>query len=159
MPVIPCCPGFLHRATLENTISTSSNDRQRPEELRGLLARLSVIRNGCDLDLLVFLYRHPRILLTNEQIATFVGYDMKQVAQSLEKFMERGLLERTQNPMHAARMYLLELSGPQNGGFKTLLELASTRLGRHEILQILNPDRPDREESTQRLRLVINACA
>ena len=108
--------GFLHRATLEKTISTSSNDRQRPEDLRGLLDRLSVIRNGCDLDLLVFLYRHPRILLTNEQIATFVGYDMKQVAQSLEKFMERGLLERTQNPMHAARMYLLELSGPQNGG-------------------------------------------
>lgn len=118
-----------------------------------------MIRNACDLDLLVFLYRHPRILLTSEQIAAFVGYDMKQVAQSLEKFMEQGLLERTQNPMHAARMYLLELSGPRNGGFKALLEVASTRLGRHEILQILNPDRSNRDENTQRLRLVVNACA
>ena len=137
---------------LEKTISTSSTDRQRPEELKGLLARLSVIRNGCDLDLLVFLYRHPRILLTNEQIAAFVGYDTKQVAQSLEKFMEQGLLERTQNPMHAARMYFLELGGPDDGGFKKLLELASTRPGRHEILQILNPGRSDRDENTQRLR-------
>ena len=116
-----------------------------------------VIQNACDLDLLVFLYRHPRILLTNEQIAAFVGYDMKQVAQSLENFMEQGLLERIQNPMHAARMYFLELGGPQNGGFKTLLELASTRPGRHEVLQILNPSRSGRNENTQRLRLVINA--
>ncbi len=84
---------------------------------------------------------------------------MKQVAQSLEKFMERGLLERTQNPMHAARMYLLELGGPKNGGFRTLLELASTRQGRHEVLQILNQPKSDRDENTQRLRLVINACA
>ena len=124
-----------------------------------MLARLSVIRSACDLDLLVFLHRHPRTLLTNEQIAAFVGYDMKQVAQSLEKFMERGLLERTQNPMHAARMYFLELDAPQNGGFKALLELASTRSGRQEILQILNPGKSDRDENTQRLRLVMNACA
>ena len=127
--------------------------------MKGLLARLSVVRNACDLDLLVFLHRHPRILLTNEQIAAFVGYDMKQVAQSLEKFMEQELLQRTQNPMHAARMYFLELGGTEVDGFKRLLELASTRLGRHEILQILNPGRSGRDENNQRLRLVISACA
>lgn len=151
--------GLLHRATLEKTISASSNDHPRPEELKGLLARLSVIQNACDLDLLVFLYRHPRILLTNEQIAAFVGYDMKQVAQSLEKFIERGLLDRTQNPMHAARMYFLELGGPHIGGFKRLLELASTRPGRHEIRQILNSGESNKDEGTQRLQLVKSACA
>ena len=92
--------------TGEHLISTQSNNRQQLEEVKQLLARLSVIRNGCDLDLLVFLYRHPRTLLTNEQIAAFVGRDMKQVAQSLDTFIEAGLLERTQNPTHAARMYL-----------------------------------------------------
>lgn len=84
---------------------------------------------------------------------------MKQVAQSLDAFIEAGLLERTQNPMHAARMYFLELSGPQNGGFKTLLELASTRLGRHEILEILNSGKSGKDGKSQRLRLVKSACA
>lgn len=84
---------------------------------------------------------------------------MKQVAQSLEGFIEAGLLERTQNPMHAARMYRLELNGPKGGGFKTLLELASTREGRREILETLNSGESGGEEKAQRLRLVISACA
>jgi hypothetical protein len=78
----------------EQLISTTPNNRQQLE-VKQLLARLSLIRNGCDLDLLVFLYRHPRTLLTNEQIAAFVGRDMKQVAQSLDTFIEAGLMERT----------------------------------------------------------------
>jgi hypothetical protein len=99
------------------------------------------------------------VLLTNEQIAAFVGYDMKQVAQSLEGFIEAGLLERTQNSMHAARMYRLELDGPKGGGFHTLLELASTREGRREILEALNSGRSGAEEKDQRLCLVKSACA
>ena len=142
----------------EHLISTQSNNRQQLEEVKQLLARLSVIRNGCDLDLLVFLYRHPRTLLTNEQIAAFVGRDMKQVAASLDTFIEAGLLERTQNPTHAARMYLLQLDGPQGGGFKKLLELASTREGRRAILEHLKPGGKRAEQRTQRLQLVKSAC-
>lgn len=126
--------------------------------MKQLLARLSVIRNGCDLDLLVFLSRHPRTLLTNEQIAAFVGRDMKQVAQSLDTFIEAGLLERTQNPTHAARMYLLQLDGPQGGGFKRLLELASTREGRRIILEHLRPAGTRTKDQMQRLQLVRSAC-
>lgn len=126
--------------------------------MKQLLARLSVIRNGCDLDLLVFLSRHPRTLLTNEQIAAFVGRDMKQVAQSLDTFIEAGLLERTQNPTHAARMYLLHLDGPQGGGFKRLLELASTREGRRVILEHLRPAGTRTKDQMQRLQLVRSAC-
>jgi hypothetical protein len=37
------------------------------KKIKRLLARTPVIRNGCDLDPLVFLYRHPRTLLTSEQ--------------------------------------------------------------------------------------------
>lgn len=135
------------------------NHGPQQQKIKGLLAGAPPIRNGCDLDLLVFLHRHPHILLTNEQIADFVGYDMKQVAQSLEGFIEARLLERTQNPMHAARMYRLELNSPKGGGFKTLLEVASTREGRREILEALSSDGSGGEEKAQGLRLVISACA
>lgn len=103
-----------------------------------LLSRTPVVRSGCDLDLLLFLHRHPRALLTSEQLAAFVGYDIKEIAKSLEAFIEAELLERIQNPMHAARMYLLVLDGPGHGGIRDLLELASTRNGRRGVLQALD---------------------
>ena len=141
------------------TISTESDRRNRTAELKELLAGISVVQNGCDLDLLVFLHRHPRTLLTNEQIAAFVGYDMKQVAKSLEAFVEAGLLERTQNPTHAARMYLLKLQGPHSGGPKNLLELASTREGRRAILDTMKSDKSSVEGHGRHLQLMKSACA
>lgn len=114
------------------------------------------MRNACDLDLLVFLHRHPRSLLTSEQLAAFVGYDIKEIAKSLEGFIEAGLLERTQNPMHAARMYLLVLDGPHNGGIRDLLKLGSTRSGRHSVLQALDlPRSQSREDSPKGLRRLL----
>lgn len=110
------------------------------KDIEQLLARTPVISGACELDLLVFLYRHPRTLLTNEQLAAFVGYEMKHVAKSVEAFIEAGLLERTQNSMHAARMYVLVLKGPHSGGIKEILDLASTLQGRRIILQVLIPD-------------------
>lgn len=95
----------------------------------------------------MFLHRHPRTLLTSEQLSAFVGYDIKEIATSLEAFMEVGLLERTQNPKHAARMYALELDDPQHSGVPELLKLASTRNGRHRIRQALSSanSRPDKK--------------
>ena len=127
------------------------------KQIEALLARNPAVASACELDLLVFLYRHPRTLLTNEQLAAFVGYDMKHVAQAIEAFIDAGLLERTQNSMHAARMYLLLLEGPQRGGLKTLLDLASTQQGRRDILRILNPGgskRPTDTEMKQRLKAI-----
>ena len=99
------------------------------------------MRGACELDLLMFLHRHPRTLLTSERLAAFVGYEMKQVAKSIEAFIDAGILERTQNASYAARMYVLVLNGPGDGGLTTLLKLASTRTGRRDILQILGPGR------------------
>jgi hypothetical protein len=73
---------FVHEVAPKRVISTPSDKRHDPEKIKQLLARTPVIRNGYDLDLLVFLYWHPRTLLTSEQIATFVGPDMKLVAQA-----------------------------------------------------------------------------
>lgn len=118
---------------------TSFHDRPQREETRRLLARALVVQNACDLDLLVFLHRHPRTLLTSEQLAEFVGYHLKDTAKALDAFIEAGLLERTvQLSGHAARMFLLQLDGPQGGGVKALLELASTRQGRQGIMEALN---------------------
>jgi hypothetical protein len=126
------------------------SDVPNEKEIEGLLASHPVVLGACELDLLVFLYRHPRTFLTNEQLAAFVGYDMKQIAQAMDAFTEAGLLERTtQNSMHAARMYLLLLDGPGTGGIKTLLDLASTRQGRRHILRILVPQGSNREHDNR----------
>lgn len=123
-------------------IDKPSTNRQKQEEIKRLLAETPVLQGACDLDLLLFLHRHPRTLLTNEQLAAFVGYDMKQIAQSIEAFLTAAILERmAQTPTHAARMYLLVLNGPQGGGLKALLEQASTRQGRRDVLQLLGPGR------------------
>ena len=111
----------------------------QPGEIRRLLAQVAVIQSACDLDLLVFMHRHPRTLLTSEQLAGLVGYSLKDMAKALDTFIEAGLLARTaQQSAHAARMLLLLLDGPQGGGVKRLLELASTRQGRQKILEALD---------------------
>jgi DNA-binding MarR family transcriptional regulator len=43
----------------------------------------------------MFLHRHPRTLLTSEQLAGFLGYNLKEIARALDSFIEAGLLERT----------------------------------------------------------------
>lgn len=144
------------RATRERIITTPSHKRPDSSEIRRLLAATSLIRNGCDLDLLVFFYRHPRTLLTSEQIAAFVGRDIKVVAEALDRFIDAGFMERLHNPTHATRMYLLVVHGPEGKGLQRLLELASTRPGRHEILAILNSRN---EPRTEDLRLVKGVCA
>ncbi len=114
-------------------------DTSQPDEIRRLLTQVTVIQSACDLDLLVFLHRHPRTLLTSEQLAGLVGYSLKDMAKALDTVIEAGLLARTaQQSAHAARMLLLLLDGPQGGGVKRLLELASTRQGRQKILEALD---------------------
>ena len=119
---------------MDRNPSARGRDRQ---ETQLLLAAAPFIKSACELDLLMFLYRHRRTLLTNEQLAAFVGYDTKRVAKSSDILIEAGLLERTQNTMHASRMYHLTLRGPEREGLKKLLEAAATRAGRQEILSVL----------------------
>ena len=135
----------------------NDTSRRNKKDLQRLLACIPVITGPCELDLLVFFYRHPRSILTNEQLAALVGYDTKQIAHAIEAFIGAGLLERTQTSMHAARMYVLAPEGPQLGGFKTLLDLASTRQGRHDTLELLTPGRagpPSEINAKRRLRVV-----
>lgn len=114
---------------------TPAEDQRRAEEIKRLLAQTPVVHNACDLDLLLFLHRHPRALLTSEQVAEFVGYSSKLIGAAIEAFIGDGLLERTsQHGTHAARMFLLQVDGQSQGGIRALLQLASSRQGRQSVL-------------------------
>src|SRR5262249_8437404 len=90
-----------------------------------LLSSIGALRHPCDLDLLLFFHRHPRALLTSERLGAYVGYDLNQLGRSLDLLTEAGLLERSQNPTHPARMYVL--NAPDTGWLKSLLDIASTK--------------------------------
>ena len=108
------------------------------EDARRLLDRIGVLRHRCDLDLLLFFARHPRTLVTSEQLAAWLGYEPKQIAESLEILLEADLLTQTQNPTHPARMYVIVVEGPTGGWLPLLLEHAATRPGRLAILEALS---------------------
>ena len=100
-----------------------------------LLNLIGVLRHPCDLDLLLFFHHHPRALLPSDRLAAYVGYDLDQIGRSLDLLTEAHLLERSQNPTHAARMYVL--TTPPNGWLMSLLDIASTREGRQDLLQAI----------------------
>ena len=105
-------------------------------QLRQLLERSNVLRHPCDVDLLLFFHRHPQSLLTSDQLAAFVGYGLPQIAKSLDALIAGGMVERSQNPTHYARMYRL-LRGSPDGWLATIMKVAATREGRHDVLRAL----------------------
>ena len=119
--------------------------------VRSSLKRLRGIQHACDLDLLLFFSRHPRALLTSEQLVAYLGYDRDRVAKSLDGLIDAGLLSRSQNPSHTARLYVLERSGPLGGALASLLKIAATREGRQLVLRLLEPG-PDRPPVAVRRR-------
>ena len=108
-----------------------------------------LLRHPCDLDLLLFFVRHPRSLLTSESLAAFLGYEIRQIAESLEVLLSAGLVKRTQTPAHAARLYVLAADTHGDGWLPSLLALASTRPGRLALREALAPRRPREKERTE----------
>jgi predicted transcriptional regulator len=110
------------------------------------------------LDLLLFFHRHPHCLLTSERLAAYVGYDLNQIARSLDLLSDAGLLKRSQNPTHAARMYVLQTPG--TGWLTSLIGIASTRDGRKNLLDAMkeahetetHPDGSTSSDALQRPR-------
>src|SRR5262249_13528110 len=103
-----------------------------------LLERLPIVGDACDLDLILFLSRHPHALLTSEELAAYVGYDMQQLVRALDTLIAEGWVSRSQNRSHAARLYVLQLARPSGGGLlQPLVQYASTREGRAAVLKAL----------------------
>src|SRR5262249_47997034 len=109
----------------------------RRDKVRELLDRAGIIRHACDLDLLHFFVAHPRTLLASESLVAYVGYELKQIAQSLETLLAAGILKRTQNPAYAARLYVLDIDARNDHWLLPLLEMGSTRQGRAALKKAL----------------------
>src|SRR5688572_32117978 len=99
------------------------------ETVLHLLDRVSAIHSRCDLDVLVYLFRHADALLTGEHVAAAVGCDLKQVAGSLDSFVLAGLLKRTRSRTDGPGLYVFVVGRPADGPLASLLQLASSRLG------------------------------
>jgi DNA-binding MarR family transcriptional regulator len=106
-------------------------------DLRSMLDCIREIRDACDLDLLLFFHRHPRSLLTSEQLVAYLGYERDRVATSLDGLIAAGLLTRSQNPSHDARLYVLKPGSLPEGLFARFLTIAATGEGRQEALRLL----------------------
>jgi len=106
------------------------------DHARDLLQRVGVLRHPCDLDLLVFFARHPRTLMTSEQLAALTGYGLQQTAESLDVLLKAELITRTHTPTRAARMYVLAAHTNEER-LAPLLAFASTRQGRLALRELL----------------------
>ncbi len=94
------------------------------------------LRDACDLDLLLFFSRHPRVVLSSEQLATFVGYELQQVARALELLLAAGLLKRTLNQGAPGRMYVLEVDHAEEW-LEPLRRVCATPDGRNALKALL----------------------
>ena len=102
-----------------------------------LLGRIDAIRHPCDLDLLIFFVKHPNTLMGSEQLATFMGYDLNQLARSLDVLLDTGLVTRSQTRARVARMYVFAGGGVHAAWLPALVSLAATRPGRLALMQAL----------------------
>lgn len=120
-------------------------------QIQELLSSAGSVRSACDLDLLIFLWRHPRSILTTDRLARLTGTTAAQIGSALDLFLERGLLERALHPSHSARLFVLQLQGPSGEATRRLLRLASDADGRREVLRALDTEAGRPEEGTQRV--------
>ncbi len=104
----------------------------KDEQARRLLDRIAMLRDRCDLDLLLFFVRYPRVLLSSDHIAARLGYTVQQLGDSLEALMTANLLSRTQKPSGVAQLYVFA-DGDAPDWLSSLVALASTREGQLAI--------------------------
>ena len=123
------------------------------EDAEDVLARLPYLGHRCDLDLLVFFHRHPRVLLTSERLVAVLGYDLNQITASLETLIAAKVVTRTQHQTTGARMYAFEVSDNDNDSLAQLLRTASARAGWLAIIRALEGRRVKDPAGASRSRL------
>jgi hypothetical protein len=113
------------------------------EQIRDLVENVGVpaieeagLRDGCDLDLLLFFSRHPHVVLSSEQLAAYVGYDLQQIARSLDLLVSTGLLRRSLSEGTSGRMYVLEIDRSE-GWLESLRRVCATPDGRNALRAVL----------------------
>ena len=120
--------------------SAGIQNMQPTDPLAVRLVKAAGLRNACDLDLLLFFSRHPRVVLSSEQIAAYVGYDLVEVARALDLLLGAGLLKRTLNHGTPGRMYVLEVDHAEEW-LEPLRQVCATPDGRSALRALLRQRR------------------
>ena len=108
-----------------------------PKRIGDLLDHIGCLKHPCDLDLLLFFYRHPQAYLMSERLTEYVGYDLRQVVQSLETLITAGLLRQSPDSSRPARLYVLARGSARGQWLSSLLRIAQTRDGRLAVIDAL----------------------
>jgi hypothetical protein len=107
------------------------------KRIEELIDRIGCVQRPCDLDLLLFFYRHPQAYLKGDRLAEYVGYDLPQVVQSLETLITAGLLRQSSDSSRPARLYVFTRSSALGGSLSSLLRIAATQEGRLAVIDAL----------------------
>jgi hypothetical protein len=129
----PGHPDFRRPWTLPER-STGIQNVHPPDALR--LVEAAGLRDACDLDLLLFFSRHPRVVLSSEQLAAYVGYELPQVARALDLMLGAGLVTRALNHGAPGRMYVLAVDDTK-AWLEPLQRMCATPEGRHAVRTLL----------------------
>jgi hypothetical protein len=138
----PVALDFLQR-------STGIQNIEPTDPLALQLIEAAGLRDACDLDLLLFFSRHPRVVLSSEHLATYVGYELAQVARALERLLGAGLLKRTLNQGAPGRMYVLEIDHVE-AWLEPLRRVCATPDGRNALKVLLKQRQSENGEGSYR---------
>jgi DNA-binding transcriptional ArsR family regulator len=129
--------------------STGIQNLEPTDPLAEQLIEAAGLRDACDLDLLLFFSRHPRVVLSSEQLAAYVGYELPQVARALERLLGAGLLKRTLNQGAPGRMYVLEVDHVE-AWLEPLRRVCATPDGRNALKALLKQRQSENGEGSYR---------
>ena len=113
-------------------------------QVEGSLKTLG-IESLCQWDMLVFLHRHPSLLVSNEEITSFLGYATAEVVAALDSLESSGLVERSR-ASQGGRLYEVTASADpaRRDALERLMTLADSRTARLLLARRLRgSDRPD----------------
>jgi hypothetical protein len=125
----------------------ATNPGLQPAETAAKDFLLNLLDCPCDLDVLIFLCRHPNALLTVDDLAARVGYNVHDVGTSIEVLIAAGLLgcsgEAAERRRSEAFLYTL-LPGRWDAILGPLSWLASSADGRRSLRRALTHNRAPR---------------
>jgi hypothetical protein len=105
---------------------------------------LTVLASPCDLDVLLFVHRHPRALLGLDDLARGAGYSVREVRASIEALTAAGLVacaKRTSEDHTSSTVFYEFTPGTWDAIVPTLLWVASSADGRRVLRRALSHTR------------------
>ena len=125
-----------------------AQDNQPDVQVEGWLKTLG-IASLCQWDMLVFLDRHPSLLVDTGDIAFFLGYAIAEAVAALDSLESSGLVERSR-VSQGVRLYQVTASADpaRRDALERLMTLADSRTVRLLLARRLRgSDRPEQNKN------------